>query len=261
MSEELQHPLDLYGIAAYEASIIIVGEDLEGGPLPWASLPPKHREAWRASADAVLMMRDLQRPPPGTAGEGQQAATQDRTPGQAAFGTYYGRQAGAALLLDESWAMQSAESRADWEAAAAAAISTARPPGWVTELQASRASQSAENATLSRKLAEANTAIVAITGRRQLAAPVVVTWDPRECTTTYIDEIAEAVKEQSGGRVIITMTDIADSDCHAVIGPREYTDDEALELLDAEAGEDPTNRDVDPGACDAVDRDDFGDSE
>lgn len=69
------------------------------------------------------------------------------------------------------------------------------------------------------------------------AKPVLVTWDPGECTTGYIDDIAEAVRDQSAGRVIITMTDIADSDCHAVIASREYTDDEALALLAAEATE------------------------
>ncbi len=40
--------------------------------------------------------------------------------GQIAFAEYYGRQAGAALVMPESWAMQSDAGRADWEAAAAA---------------------------------------------------------------------------------------------------------------------------------------------
>ena len=44
------------GRAAYEASLIVIGEDLDGNPLPWASLPPKHREAWRAAADAAVML-------------------------------------------------------------------------------------------------------------------------------------------------------------------------------------------------------------
>ena len=90
-------------------------------------------------------------PAPGTAGDGQQAPAQGRTPGQAAFATYYGRQAGAALLLDESWAMQSAESRADWDAAAEAAIAS---QGAYAQLRQSLADQEAENAKLSRQLGE-----------------------------------------------------------------------------------------------------------
>lgn len=48
------------------------------------------------------------------------------TPGQAAFAEYYGRQAGAALHMPTSWDMQSDGTRADWEAAAQAAIDASR---------------------------------------------------------------------------------------------------------------------------------------
>jgi len=47
------------GRAAYEASLIVIGEDLDGTPLPWASLPPGHREAWRAAADAAVMLAGI----------------------------------------------------------------------------------------------------------------------------------------------------------------------------------------------------------
>ena len=51
--------------------------------------------------------------------------TDGPTLGQVAFAEYYGRQAGAALVMPESWAMQSDAGRADWEAAGAAVAATA----------------------------------------------------------------------------------------------------------------------------------------
>ncbi len=44
------------------------------------------------------------------------------TPGQAAFAKYWERSAGAPLKMPESWDMQPEGNRADWEAAAEAAI-------------------------------------------------------------------------------------------------------------------------------------------
>jgi hypothetical protein len=47
------------------------------------------------------------------------------TLGQVAFAEYYGRQAGAALVMPDSWARWSDAGRADWEAAGAAVAATA----------------------------------------------------------------------------------------------------------------------------------------
>ena len=48
--------------------------------------------------------------------------------GQIAFAEYYGRQAGAALVMPDSWAMQSDAGRADWEAAAVAVAAEVTSP-------------------------------------------------------------------------------------------------------------------------------------
>ncbi len=78
------------------------------------------------------------------------------TLGQVAFAEYYGRQAGAALVMADSWAMQSDAGRADWEAAGAAVAATAiarlNPTG---EL----ASAMTENVRLRKDLADAEAEI------------------------------------------------------------------------------------------------------
>lgn len=62
MSEELQHPLDPIGMAAYESyRIVSDGKSLASGqPLPpWQELPGATREAWRAAADGAVMANAL----------------------------------------------------------------------------------------------------------------------------------------------------------------------------------------------------------
>lgn len=42
------------GQAAYEASLTVIGEDLDGEPWAWGSLTPKLRQSWQAAAQAAI---------------------------------------------------------------------------------------------------------------------------------------------------------------------------------------------------------------
>lgn len=60
--------------------------------------------------------------------------------------------------------------------------------------------------------------------------PVVIVFDPRECGLPWLDELATAVREQSGGRVIITEVDAGMSDVMIAVAGREVPLAEALSI-------------------------------
>jgi hypothetical protein len=61
-------------------------------------------------------------------------------------------------------------------------------------------------------------------------APVVIVFDPRECGLPWLEELATAVREQSGGRVVVTEVDAAMSDAMIAVAAREVSTDEALAI-------------------------------
>jgi hypothetical protein len=52
---------DIFAVAAYEAFRISAGDRLGGLP-PWPQIPPDARADWRAVADAVVMITEMQVP-------------------------------------------------------------------------------------------------------------------------------------------------------------------------------------------------------
>lgn len=73
---------------------------------------------------------------------------------------------------------------------------------------------------------------------RRPVTPVVIVFDPRECSMDWLEKLASAVREQSGGKVIITDVDAQMSDAMIAVADREVSYDEAAAIWHGEDEDD-----------------------